>query len=260
MKKHLRVLLPILTILALSAGIYFYQTMQQAKPQPDVIDFIQRQGVQVIDQFNTPSDMIGYAAVYQGEPMSIYITPDKKYAVIGDLIDAEGNDLGADAIYRLVSAPQNEKIWQQLEQANWVQDGSPAAKQVIYTFTDPFCPYCHKFRELADKAIQSGHVQFRHILVGILQEDSLAIAATIMGSSSPQDMLAQHRQHYASGGISLDQTAASKGNDVVLQNNQLMEKLHLHATPATFYRDKDDQIHHIEGLPSNNELNRILQH
>jgi thiol:disulfide interchange protein DsbG len=257
MKKMLMGLL--LAIVVVTGGIYFFTKHGAVDKQGDVLSFIKKQGVTIIDSFETPSELTGYIGTYKDEPMSIYVTADKRYAVVGDLIDAEGKNLGAGAIYQLVTKPQNEKLWQQLEQTDWVQDGDKNAPRIVYTFTDPFCPYCHKFRDMADPFIAEGKVQFRHILVGILQENSLAVAATIMGSDSPEEAFQQHRQLTNKGGITVDNAKASKGNDSVLANNHLMEALHMHATPTSVYKDNDGEIQIVEGMPVQQELSRIFE-
>lgn len=256
MKKILIGLL--LVIVVIAGGAYFFTQHSTVDKQGDVLSFIKKQGVTIIDSFETPSKLTGYVGTYKDEPMSIYVTPDKRYAVVGDLIDADGKNLGADAINQLVTKPKNEKLWQQLEEADWVQDGDKNASRIIYTFTDPYCPYCHKFREMAEPYIAEGKVQFRHIIVGILQQKSLAAAATIMGSDSPEEAFQQHRQLSEKGGIAIDNAKASKGNDIVLANNHLMEDLHMHATPTNVYRDNDGEIQVVEGMPVQQEIKRIF--
>ncbi len=257
MKKKLLGLL--LATIIIAGGAYFFTQYSATDEQDNVLSFIKKQGVTIIDSFDTPSGLTGYVGTYKDEPMSIYVTSDNHYAVVGDLIDADGKNLGADAIYQLVTKPKNEKLWQQLEAADWVQDGDKNAPRIVYTFSDPFCPYCHKFRDMADPYIAEGKVQFRHLIVGILQQKSLAVAATIMGSDSPEDAFQQHRQLSGKGGIAIDNAKASKGNDIVLANNELMEELHMHATPTSVYRDNDGEIQVVEGMPVQQEIIRIFE-
>lgn len=255
-----KILIGLLVAILLGAvSFYFLNKQTEAGEQDDVLSFIKQQGVTIIDKFETPSELTGYVGTYKDEAMSIYVTSDKQYAVVGDLIDAEGKNLGADAIYQLVTKPLNEKVWQRLEEMEWVQDGQKDAPRIVYTFTDPFCPYCHKFRDMADPFIAEGKVQFRHIIVGILQKNSLAVAATIMGSDSPEQAFQQHRLSSKQGGISIDNAMASKGSDAVMANNQLMDEMHLHATPTSVYRDNDGEIHIVEGMPVQQELSRIFE-
>src|SRR3546814_5178612 len=47
---------------------------------------------------------------------------------------------------------------------------------------DANCPYCNAFWEAARPWVDSGKVQLRHILVGIIKDDSPAKAAAILGA------------------------------------------------------------------------------
>lgn len=254
MKKSLIVLLMVAIV---GTGVFLVFN-RQTTTEGDALTFIKQQGVTVLEQFDTPAGVTGYVGTFKDEPMSIYILPDQRYAIVGDLINAEGKNLGAEAIYQLVTKPNNEKVWQRVESASWVQDGDKNAPQVIYTFSDPFCPYCHKFRELAEPYIKSGKVQFRHVMVGILRDDSLAKAATILGSDSPEQALATHITRYKSGGIETDNNAASKGSERVLENNHLMEDLHFHATPTSLYKDEKGDVQIIEGLPMKHDMDSMF--
>ena len=249
----------LVAIFLATISFYFLNKQSDTAKQENVLSYIEQQGVTIIDKFDTPSELTGYVGTYKDEAMSIYVTPDKRHAVIGDLIDTEGKNLGADAINQLITKPKNEKLWQQVEEMDWVQDGDKNAPRIVYTFSDPFCPYCHKFRDMAEPFIAEGQVQFRHIIVGILQKNSLAVAATIMGSDSPEQAFQQHRQSVRQDGIAVDNAKASKGNDAVMANNQLLEEMHTHATPTSIYRDKDGEIHVVEGMPVQQELSRIFE-
>ena len=99
-------------------------------------------------------------------------------------------------------AQNEEAIWQTLEDSHWVQDGADDAERIIYTFTDPNCPYCDQFREQAAPWIDAGRVQLRHIMVGIIKRSSTPKAATILGSDNPEAKLAENRKAYDSGGSS----------------------------------------------------------
>ncbi|MCB2427601.1 thiol:disulfide interchange protein DsbG [Methylophaga pinxianii] len=250
-----KIIIP-LVILLIGFGSYFALAEQQ---EPEVIRYIKEQGVTVIDSFETPAGLRGYAASVQGQPISIYLTEDKKYAVIGNLINAEGEDLGEEALYELVSAPQNEKVWQQLERADWVQDGQNSAEKIIYTFTDPYCPYCQKLREIADPYIAKGDVQLRHIVVGILQENSLKKAAAILGAESPEKALQQHIQQTDKSAENGNEDTAKNGALLVEKNNLLMEQLGFMATPTSIYKDEKGHVRLIEGMPMRDDINKMFE-
>lgn len=244
------------SIVLAGLGSYFAIAEQQ---EPEVISYIKQQGVTIVDTFDAPAGLKGYAAMVQGQPMSIYLTEDKQYAVIGNLINAEGDDLGQEALYELISAPQNEKVWQQLESAKWVLDGDKNAKQIIYTFTDPFCPYCQRLREMAEPFIAKGEVQFRHIIVGILQENSVQKAASILAAESPEEALQQHIQQSDIAGSSKNEEAITKGTVLVDENNLLMEQLGMMATPTSVYKDAKGHVRLVEGMPMRDDINRMFE-
>ncbi|WP_417550005.1 thiol:disulfide interchange protein DsbG [Methylophaga sp.] len=249
-----KIIVPVV-LLVIGFGSYFALAEQQ---EPEVISYIKQQGVTIVDSFETPAGLTGYAASVEGQPLSIYLTEDKKYAVIGNLINAQGDDLGQEALYELVSAPQNEKIWQKLESAKWVLDGDKDAKQIIYTFTDPYCPYCQKLREIADPYIAKGEVQLRHIMVGILQEDSIQKAAAILGADSPEQALQQHIQHADNNSTDLNDEALINGTLLVEENNQLMEQLGFMATPTSIYKDEKGHVRLIEGMPMRDDVSKLF--
>ena len=251
MKKFI---IPVL-LLCIGFGSYWAIAEQQ---EPEVISYIKEQGVTIIDSFDAPAGLTGYAANIQGQPMSIYLTEDKQYALIGNLINAQGDDLGEEALYELVSAPQNEKVWQTLEQAKWIQDGPQNAKQIIYTFTDPYCPYCQRLRETAKPYIASGEVQFRHIMVGILQENSIEKSASILAAESPEQALQQHIQHSGDSAKNTDEQTSAEGKRRVEENNLLMEQLGLMATPTSVYKDQNGHVRLVEGMPMGDEISRMF--
>ena len=250
-----KIIVPVV-LLVIGFGSYFALAEQQ---EPEVISYIKQQGVSIIDSFDTPAGLTGYAASVEGQPLSIYLTEDKKYAVIGNLINAQGDDLGQEALYELVSAPQNEKIWQQLDTAKWVLDGDKDAKRIIYTFTDPYCPYCQKLREIADPYIAKGEVQLRHIMVGILQEDSIKKAAAILGADSPEKALQQHIQPADNPTENINEEALANGSLLVEENNLLMEQLGFMATPTSIYKDEKGHVRLIEGMPMRDDIDKLFE-
>jgi len=249
-----KIIVPVV-LLFIGFGSYWAIAEQQ---EPEVISYIKQQGVTIIDNFETPAGLTGYAASVDGQPMSIYLTDDKQHALIGTLINAQGDDLGEEALYELISAPQNEKVWQILEQAKWIQDGSQNAKQIIYTFTDPNCPYCQRLQETAEPYITAGDVQLRHIVVGILQEDSIKKAAAILGADSPEAALQQHIQPADNNKVDQSEEAVATGTLRVEENNQLMEQLGFMATPTSIYKDEKGHVRLIEGMPMRDDISKMF--
>jgi thiol:disulfide interchange protein DsbG len=245
----------LLAIVLASPGIVLAQA---AKNWPAPIKALEAQGVEVMGTFDAPGGLKGYAAMAQQRPLAIYLTADGKQAIVGTMVDAKGDSLSQEPLERLVSKPMTVKTWNQLEKSSWIADGSKSAPRVIYTFTDPNCPYCNKFWNDAQPWVKAGKVQVRHVLVGILRDSSAGKAAALLSAKDPQAALAQHEQQHASGGIKpLDQISA-KVRAQLDANEALMQQLGSSATPTTFYKDASGNLQMAQGAPSAETLLRVL--
>ena len=229
-----------------------------AESYPPAVQQVIDRGVSIKGTFDAPGGMIGYVGDMQGRGVAFYLTPDKEHLVVGPMLDEKGNNLTEPKIQELVLGPQNENAWRQLEDADWVRDGDADAPVVIYTFTDPNCPYCHRFRQAAEPWIDAGRVQLRHILVGILKQDSLPKAATIIGSENPSAALAENQESYSEGGIEVDRQVVSNHAKQIQGNNQLMTSLGLSATPSTYYPNSNGNVLKKQGAPRPDELEEIM--
>ncbi|RFF27714.1 MULTISPECIES: thiol:disulfide interchange protein DsbG [unclassified Wenzhouxiangella] len=229
-----------------------------AQNHPSVVQSLIDRGVTINATFDAPGDLTGYVGNKDGQAVAFYLTPDREHVVVGSMLDAEGQNLTEPKLQELVRGPQNEQAWRQLEEADWVIDGDPEAPVVVYTFTDPNCPYCHRFRQAGKPWIESGRVQLRHILVGILKEDSLPKAATIMGAESPSAALSENQDRYRDGGINVNHQLVGDNTSRVRANNQLMSSLGLGATPSTYYLDDSGNVQTKQGAPRPDELEAIM--
>lgn len=238
-----------LAVLALPVAI----PVAHAESWPAPVQALVDEGLEIHGEFEAPSGLTGYAASHQGREMTLFLTADGEHAIVGTLIDAEGNDLSEAPIDALIRAPQEEQIWQDLAQSHWIQDGDPEAPRVLYTFTDPNCPYCHQFWALARPWVEAGEVQLRHVMVGILRQDSPAKAAALLGAEDPEAALHRH-----SGGDSIAPAAQPREiEDQVYRNNQLFESLGLFATPTTVFRH-DDRLDRVDGMPTEEKLLEMM--
>lgn len=241
--------------LLLTAG---FATSALAEDLPPAVQNLEQQGVKVIESFDAPGGLTGYVGDMRGRTLAFYLTPDGDHVIVGTMLDKDGNNLSEARIQELVEGPKFESAWPELEDSHWVRDGDKNADTVIYTFTDPNCPYCHRFREQAEPWIDAGKVQLRHIMVGILKEDSLTKAATILGSEDPEAAMQEHQASFEKGGIEVDRKRVSAAHLEVKANNSLMQELGLRATPSTLYRGEDGKITMIQGLPNPQALERMM--
>ncbi|MFO7910289.1 MAG: thiol:disulfide interchange protein DsbG [Halomonas sp.] len=247
-------LTPLLVAFSLLTG----QAAANQTPLPAPVEALTERGIEIHSQFSAPGGLTGFGASAQGREMAIYLTPDGEHAIVGTLMDSEGNDLTAPQLDEHVRAPLEAQTWQLLEESHWIRDGDPQAPRVVYTFTDPNCPYCQQLWEAARPWIEAGEVQLRHIMVGILKAQSPAQAAALLGDDSPSEALTAHK-------LGEEIAVSAQPRDIeqqVLDNNQLFEELGLYATPTSAFqrRTQEDvvRIERIEGMPSQQRLEEMM--
>jgi thiol:disulfide interchange protein DsbG len=225
---------------------------------PAAVQALTNQGIEIHQRFDAPGGLTGFGASAQGQEMAIYLTPDGKHTLVGTLMDEDGNNLTEPQLDKHVRAPLEAKTWALLEDSRWIQDGDADAPRIVYTFTDPNCPYCQQLWEAARPWVEAGEVQLRHIMVGILAADSPAKAATILAADDPSAALRDQKQ-----GTAITPSAQPrKYEEQVYANNQLFESLGLFATPTSAYqRETDDgsvRIKRVQGMPSEADLIKMM--
>ncbi|MBN3006225.1 thiol:disulfide interchange protein DsbG [Chromobacterium alkanivorans] len=237
-------------LLALSLPVHALAA--PARPAP--IQALERQGYQILDSFPGPGGLTGYAALYLGRPQTLYLTPDRKQAIVGQLSDANGEPWNAPLLNKQFS----QVMWRQLEASHWVADGDARAPRVVYAFTDPNCPFCNRFWQDARPWVQAGKVQIRHILVGVIKADSPGKAAAILAAVDPAATLNRHERQHASGGVAPLAKPPAAVSAKLAANHQLMERFGVFATPVIFYPDPKGDLQKIQGAPNAERLLRIL--
>jgi thiol:disulfide interchange protein DsbG len=249
---------PAILVAACLAALGTLALNAQAKDWPAPIKAIEAQGVEVIGTFKAPGGLTGYAGVIEMQPLAIYLTADGKQAIVGSMIDAKGNNLSQKSLEKLVSKPMTDRAWKQLEQSTWIADGKNNAPRVIYTFTDPNCPYCNKFWNDARPWVTSGKVQLRHVMVAILGPTSPGKAAAILAAKDTQAALTQHEQQHATGGAKPLSQVPETIRAQLDANQKLMQQLGAAATPTIFYKDASGKLQKMQGAPSAEMLTKIL--
>ncbi len=137
-------------------------------------------------------------------------------------------------------------------------DGQADAARIIYTFTDPNCPYCNAFWRASRPWVEAGKVQLRHVLVGIIKQDSPTKAAAILQASSPAQALAYNEQHHDQGGIKPAASVSPQVAKTLQQNLMLMTALGFQGTPAIVFKDAQGQVQTRSGMPQGADLENVL--
>ncbi len=221
---------------------------------PAPVEALTEQGLTIHGEFEGPGGLRGFGASHSGGEVAIYLLPDGEHAIVGTLVDAEGNNLSEAALDEHVRAEQFAQVWQELEESHWIADGAPDAERIVYTFTDPNCPYCRQFWHDVRPWIEAGRVQLRHIMIGVLAQDSPAKAAALLGAEDPAAAL---HAHSGEGEEIAPGPQPREIEEQVFANNQLFDSLGFMATPTTLFRT-GNRVDRIEGVPSSERLEEAM--
>lgn len=239
--------------LMLTAG----HALAQEADRPAVIGAVEEQGLSIVQEFDAGANLRAFAGVAGDRPIAVYVLPDGS-AIVGTRINSKAEPIDDATLQQLVSKPMGDQAWAQLESATWVQDGKADAPRVIYTFTDANCPYCHMFWEAARPWVDAGQVQLRHLMVGIIKEDSPAKAAAILGAEDPSAALTENENKYDQGGIAPASSVPDEVSSVLEENQLLMMSMGFRGTPGIVVRNEDGSLEKFNGMPKPDALEQVL--
>ncbi|NRC57358.1 thiol:disulfide interchange protein DsbG [Neoaquamicrobium sediminum] len=214
-----------------------------------ILQSLKNQGLSIHSPMEVPGGLKAYAASMGTQALAVYIMPDANYALVGTLIDAKGTSVADAELQRLVSAPMDQQSWASLEKSAWVQDGDANAQRVVYVFTDANCPFCHELWRSARPWVEAGKVQLRHVMVGVIREDSPAKAAAILESADPQAALTQNEMNHAAGGIEPAASISAETSAKLTANVELMRRLGFGGTPGLVAQNSDGKLTYKSGVP-----------
>lgn len=244
-------LLPLTLALLATPAVY-------AEDLPKAVQQLQAKGAVIKGSFDAPNGMRGYAAEYQNNGLALYLTPDGKHVLVGNLFDEQGKDLTAEPLQKLVYGPMTKAFWGKMEQSAWIADGKADAPRTVYLFSDPNCPYCNMFWEQARPWVEAGKVQLRHIMVGIIREDSPGKSAALLAAKDPAKALQQHEKAGRASTLKALEQVPAAVQQKLAGNMALMQEMGLQATPAIFYKDDQGNIQSQQGAPRPEMLEKIL--
>lgn len=225
--------------------------------KPPVIEALENQGIIFKQEFDAGEGVRAFAGVVDDSPVAVYVLADGN-AIVGTRLNAKGQPIDQATLQSLVAKPISDQAWAELESATWVVDGKADAPRVIYTFTDANCPYCHLFWEAARPWVDAGKVQLRHLLVGIIKEDSPAKAAEILGASDRSAALRENEVKYDQGGITPAKSVPDDVQRTLDDNQMLMLSMGFRGTPGIIVRDDGGLIQKYNGMPQAGALAEVL--
>ncbi len=227
-------------------------------PLPAPIAALQKQGFELKGEFKAPGNLQGYAMQYQGQGTTVYLTPDKQHAIMGNMVDAGGKNLSDEQVEKWVYAPMAKEMWQKLEKNHWIAAGKADAPHIVYAFADPYCPYCTQFWQKAQPWLKSGKVQLRVLMVGMLRPDSAQKAAAIMMAKDPAKTLADYENSLGKMALNAPATVTPQVTEALKNNLALMDELGGSATPSIYYLNKEGRLQQHQGLPDDETLLAIM--
>lgn len=248
-----------------AAALSAFALGSQAQEMPPALQALQKQGITIVGTFPSKTGLKAYAAMAGGQAAALYVTPSGA-VIAGSALDANGQELDDAVLDAAVRKPLGETAWKQLEASRWIADGKASAPRVVYAFTDPNCPYCAKLWLDARPWVESGKVQLRHVLVGILTPTSAGKAAALLTAKDPSAAL--HAYEAAHAPTTAKALAAGARPmplaDSALQplaaippalatqlatNAKLMTSLGMQATPGVVWRDTKGAVQKRTGAP-----------
>ncbi|MGA0421904.1 thiol:disulfide interchange protein DsbG [Escherichia coli] len=128
-------------------------------------------------------------------------------------------------------------MWQRMEQSHWLLDGKEDAPVIVYVFAQhPFCRYCKQFWQQARPWVDSGKVQLRTLLVGVIKRRKPGDSS---GNSCPsKDPAKTWQQYEASDGklkLNVPANVSTEQMKVLSDNEKLMDDLGANVTPAVSF-------------------------
>lgn len=229
-----------------------------AEELPAAVRAVEARGAEIMGSFDAPGGLKGYAARFNGQGIALYLTPDGEHVVVGSLINAQGEDLSRPALEQLVYEPMGKEMWQRLDDSTWIADGAADASRIVYMFSDPNCPFCNMFWKQARPWVNAGNVQVRHVMVGMLREDSAGKSAALLVADDPEAALKDHEAAGRSSKLAAIDNIPAVVDRQLQENLALMQELGVSATPAIYYLDREGRLQQQQGAPRPQALTEIL--
>ena len=170
----------------LSALTMLTAPLLHAEDWPAPIKAVEARGAEIIQRFDAPSGLQGYAARYNGQGVALYLTADGQH---------------------------------------WVE---------------------------------AGDVQIRHVMVGMLRQDSVEKAAALLNAKDQQAALHKHESAGKASQLQGLKKIPAAIQQQLDSNLGLMAEMGVAATPAIFYPDESGQLRQQRGAPSPDVLKQIM--
>lgn len=144
--------------------------------------------------------------------------------------------------------------------ADWVRvtKARPGAR-VLYVFTDPLCPYCHRlWKDL--QAHDSYGMEVRYLLVAVIDRSSRDLAAAILQAPDQAQALIEHEALLEKGKrIAPARDVSEATRETLSLHRAFMNWLGIYATPSLVFDGADGKASVLQGMPTREQLVAIAE-
>lgn len=251
-------------LLTFGATKYFESQPKEALNQivakkTDHTNSLKKFGFKIIKKFDVRDNITGYALTHSGQPITAYGVAGSDLLMIGDLVTQDGINLSEVHRNDYINANIAEAGWSLLQDASYIVDQDVTDAPVLYTVTDPNCPYCLKLWENTRELVEGKNVEIRHVVVGILGEDSRNKAAALLGAENPVELM----DAYLTGKSQGEEIDLPKGSEdayaQVEKNNSLMREAGISGTPTSFIKMPDGSVEMLNGAVPAERIQELLE-
>ena len=246
-----------LPLIFLILPLLFAERCPASEPQkiPPVLHTLQSAGVN-LKFVKTVHGLQVWKVQKEGKSRLLYVTPNQEALLLGDLYDASGslNVWSGEADSPSATSPQPihhvQEFWCDLESSQWFKIGAEAAP-ILYLIADPSCTHCLKMVDRLLPLTQSGKLQIRIILVSFLGKKSEQAAAFILAAQNPAQAFLDYKKNPRL--LDTSSTLSIKALRQRDENNALLRKWGITATPLSVFKDGSSNVKVIEGALQNVE-------
>jgi len=228
---------------------------------PAVVRAVLSEGDTVVKSFQATGSLtawVVHSSDHPSDAVVLYTLDDDRVLVHGRVFSMNDNAKKQDQMIehsgeyaqRYKPVIDFEAQWDRIVNSYWFADGASndKATRVVYGFFDANCIYCHLAWLALEPYMEKG-LQVRWIPVAIIGQDSDVKAAAIVQASVASDaMRAGHRQ-WEQGGFPAAELVPDNVRDGLDANLLLMRSLGVKGTPAFFYKDAEERIQSVGGMP-----------
>lgn len=205
------------------------------------------QGLNVERTFDAEPGVTGIIFDYDPGRQILYLLKESNTLIEGPLYDLEGNSLSERHAMEQYLGDELAEAWDLLESRRdlWIANGDENASWHIYSFDDLNCGFCNRQYTELMPLVEAGRLQIRHLLVGIIGEDSEDLAIAALASSDPA---ASYHEYQLAFGSPESKTMLIDGSDgnteeagkILAQTTELMRKLGINGTPGVLFPPTPD--------------------